>query len=72
LFGVFFGTSEVSDFSAVSMAALRFPFSAPSACLYNVGIPDFLISRLNGWPVVSPVKASIFASRLTTHDSGSR
>lgn len=26
----------------------------PSACLYDVGIPDFVISRLNGWPAGFP------------------
>jgi hypothetical protein len=26
----------------------------PSACLYGVGIPKYLISRLNGWPAGFP------------------
>ncbi|VXC34665.1 conserved hypothetical protein [Pseudomonas sp. 8Z] len=111
LFDGFLGTTDVSDFSAASMAGLRLPFPAPpglllpgtvetsqflckklpdmlrvfdragssqglrltphsvspSAYLYSVGIPGLMISRLNGWPVVSPVNASLPASRRPTH-----
>jgi hypothetical protein len=31
---------------------------------------DLKLSRLNGWPTVSPVNASPYTSRCTTHDSG--
>jgi hypothetical protein len=30
-----------------------------------------VLSRLNGWPVRSPVNASPMSSRATAHDSGS-
>ena len=43
----------------------------PSASLNSVGVPDNLISQLNGWPVRTPVNASPPASRPSTHDLGS-
>ena len=42
----------------------------PSASLNSVGAPDCLISRLNGWPALSPVNASTTPSRAPPHDSG--
>lgn len=42
----------------------------PSASLNGVGAPDCLISRLNGWPALSPVNASMTTSRSPPHDSG--
>ena len=35
----------------------------PSASLNGVGTPDFIISRLDGWPACAPVNASPVASR---------
>jgi len=43
----------------------------PSASLNSVGAPDCLISRLNGWPALSPVNASTTPSQAPPHDSGS-
>jgi hypothetical protein len=43
----------------------------PSASWYGVGTPDAIISQLNGRPAGAPVNASMAASRLATHDSGS-
>ena len=31
-----------------------------SACLYNVSVPDFLISRFNGWPAGFPCQRFAF------------
>lgn len=42
----------------------------PYASLNSVGAPDCLISRLNGWPALSPVNASTTPSRAPPHDSG--
>jgi hypothetical protein len=42
----------------------------PSASLNSVGAPVALISRLNGWPALSPVNASTTPSRAPPHDSG--
>lgn len=42
----------------------------PSTSLNSVGAPDCLISRLNGWPALSPVNASMAPSRTPPHDSG--
>lgn len=36
----------------------------------GVGVRDFPISRLNGWPVRSPADASPLPSRADTHGSG--
>ena len=43
----------------------------PSASVNGVGTPDFIISRLDGWPACAPVNASPVASRPPAHDSGS-
>jgi len=43
----------------------------PSALLNDVGTPNTNISQLNTWPAGAPVNASMAASRLATHDSGS-
>jgi len=37
---------------------------------YSVGVPDWLISQLNGWPVCAPVNASPASLRTPAHDSG--
>ena len=36
----------------------------------HVGTRNYLLSRLNGWPMHSPVNASSASSRIPTHDSG--
>ena len=36
----------------------------------RVGIRDSSLSRLNGWPVRTPVNASRQPSRVAAHDSG--
>src|SRR5208337_3119183 len=36
----------------------------------HVGARNYLLSRLNGWPMHSPVNASSASSRIPTHDSG--
>ena len=38
--------------------------------MHGVGTQDRTLSRLNGWPVRSPVNASPWPSRATAHDSG--
>jgi hypothetical protein len=43
----------------------------PSALLNDVGTPVAIISQLNTLPACAPVNASMAASRLATHDSGS-
>ena len=43
----------------------------PSVTWYDVGTPDAIISQLNTLPACAPVNASMAASRLATHDSGS-
>jgi len=47
------------------------PSVLPSALLNDVGTPVAIISQLNTLPALSPVNASMAASRLATHDSGS-
>ena len=42
----------------------------PSAPINSVGVPEGLISELNGWPACTPVNASPVALRRPTHDSG--
>ena len=42
----------------------------PSAITNCVGAPEEVISPLNGWPVRTPVNASLPTSRSTAHDSG--
>src|SRR5260370_16113143 len=43
----------------------------PSVTWYDVGTPDAIISQLITLPTCAPVNASMAASRLATHDSGS-
>jgi len=43
----------------------------PSAIRNDVGTPVAIISQLNTLPACAPVNASMAASRLATHDSGS-
>jgi hypothetical protein len=43
----------------------------PSAMTNDVGTPVAFISQLNALPACAPVNASMAASRLATHDSGS-
>ena len=43
----------------------------PSASDNSVGIPEDLISQLDGWPACAPVNASAEALRPLPHDSGS-
>src|SRR5712664_976073 len=38
--------------------------------LHGVGTQNRKLSRLNGWPMRSPVNASLRPSRATAHDSG--
>ena len=38
--------------------------------MHGVGTRDRTLSRLNGWPMRSPVNASPRPSRTTAHDSG--
>ena len=51
--------------------AMTPPPVLPSAMRNNVGTPVAIISQLNTLPACAPVNASIAASRLATHDSGS-
>src|SRR6202162_6742174 len=38
--------------------------------IHGVGTQNRKLSRLNGWPMRSPVNASLRPSRATAHDSG--
>ena len=51
--------------------AIAHPSMLPSAMLNDVGTPVAIISQLNTLPAGAPINASMAASRLTTHDSGS-
>lgn len=51
--------------------ALARPLVLPSAMLNDVGTPIAIISQLNTLPACAPANASMAASRLATHDSGS-
>jgi len=51
--------------------AMAPPPVLPSAMRNNVGTPVAIVSQLNTLPACAPVNASIAASRLATHDSGS-
>jgi hypothetical protein len=51
--------------------ALTHPPMLPSAMRNDVGTPVAIISQLNTLPACAPVNASMAASRLATHDSGS-
>ena len=57
---------RVRDRLALTLAAV-----SPSATWYGVSTPDEIISQLNTLPTCAPVNASVVASRLATHDSGS-
>jgi hypothetical protein len=51
--------------------AMAPPLVLPSAMRNDVGTPVAIISQLNTLPACAPVNASMAASRLVTHDSGS-
>jgi hypothetical protein len=51
--------------------AIAHPPVLPSAMQNDVGTPVAIISQLNTQPTCAPVNASMTASRLATHDSGS-
>ena len=51
--------------------AIAHPSVLPSALLNDVGTPVAIISQLNTLPACAPVNASMVASRLAMHDSGS-
>ena len=51
--------------------AMARPPVLPSAMMNDVGTPVAIISQLNTRPACAPVNASMAASRLSTHDSGS-
>ena len=53
------------------MLAMTLPPMLPSAMRNGVGTLVAIISQLNTLPACAPVNASMAASRLTTHDSGS-
>ena len=53
------------------MLAIAHPSVLPSATWYDVGTLNAIISQLNTLPAGAPVNASMAASRLATHDSGS-
>ena len=56
---------------ALRMLAIAHPPVLPSAMLNDVGTPFAIISQLNTLPACAPVNASMAASRLAMHDSGS-
>ena len=51
--------------------AIAHPSVLPSAMRNDVGTPVAIISQLNTLPACAPVNASMAASRLAMHDSGS-
>ena len=53
------------------MLAMAHPPVLPSAMRNDVGTPFAIISQLNTLPACAPVNASMAASRLDMHDSGS-
>src|ERR1700747_1801492 len=53
------------------MLALALSAMLPSATCHGVGTPVAIISQLNTLPACAPVNASMAASRLAMHDSGS-
>ena len=55
----------------LQVLAMTDPSVLPSAMLNDVGTPVAIISQLNTLPACAPVNASMAASRLATHDSGS-
>jgi hypothetical protein len=50
--------------------ALSRPDDVAFHLVHGVGTQDKTLSRLNGWPMRSPVNASPRPSRATAHDSG--
>lgn len=71
LFGELLRMLRVFDRVGLAQGSRVAPSSMwPSASLNSVGAPDCLISRLNGWPALSPVNASTTPSRAPPHDSG--
>jgi hypothetical protein len=52
--------------------AIAPPAVLPSVTCHGVGTLFAIISQLNTLPACAPVNASMAASRLATHDSGSR
>ena len=55
----------------IQVLAIAHPSVLPSAMLNDVGTPVAIISQLNTLPACAPVNASMAASQLATHDSGS-
>jgi len=53
------------------MLAIAHPSVLPSAMRNDVGTPVAIISQLNTLPACAPVNASMAASQLAMHDSGS-
>ncbi len=51
--------------------AIAHPSVLPSAMRNDVGTPIAIISQLHTLPACAPVNASMAASRLAMHDSGS-
>ena len=52
------------------MLAMAHPSVLPSTLLSASAPGTMFITRLNGWPVSSPVNASPCPSRVTAHDLG--
>ena len=50
--------------------AITRPSVSPSVFMTTSAPETILLSRLNGWPMHSPVNASSASSRIPTHDSG--
>ncbi len=50
--------------------AITRPSMSPSVFMTTSAPETILLSRLNGWPMHSPVNASSASSRIPTHDSG--
>ena len=79
------GAEGISRFSGMELSRMhRFSDSAgrvsrlaitprillPSLPFHEVGVPEEVISELNGWPACSPVNACRVPSRANSHDSG--
>ena len=60
-------TTTPDRLGARTIAPIRVAFRQRN----DVGARMRELSRLNGWPVSSPVNASLLPSRATAHDSGS-
>jgi hypothetical protein len=68
----FLGPEYVANLQMVGSDTLvRAPIRIAFRQRNDVGARDKVLSRLNGWPVRSPVNASLMPSRATAHDSGS-